>query len=348
MRFNLGAFFLFLFPGQPGAIIAPRQQLDCAQPLIVTATASHFISLLQTTSLTRDRVNSFLVSNNYPHVSVHSTATMPPRRGRGGQAGGAPSPAPDPSPRAQRTGGPSRFSTSYGSPSMYAAARSSTSSSLDGIGSAVRSVRDSNAADGQSRGNQRPSRADSQGARPSNNGGPGAPPPGPPVVPPPLDQQPLRPANNNQRRFLDIYSPLMTVTHETCFVCELHIFFSNLVVQGPHLVYGPRPFNHHANLAGTIQGRLGSCQCRCTLIPRPTGALSRRASSTMVQTLGRRNRRDRREAPQADGMPRHHHMGLISLMTMMMRILCSMIRPAAREDAGTQIRPHDLHRAIGL
>ncbi|KAI7788521.1 hypothetical protein LA080_010855 [Diaporthe eres] len=124
---------------------------------------------------------------------------MPPRPGRGGHAGGTPAPAPNPTPRAQRSGGPSRFSTSYGSPSMYAAARSSTSSSLDGIGSAVRSVRDSNAADGQNGANQRASRADNQGARPSNNGGLAAPPPAPPVVPPPANQQPSGPANNNQR-----------------------------------------------------------------------------------------------------------------------------------------------------
>ncbi|KAG6366614.1 hypothetical protein INS49_000792 [Diaporthe citri] len=157
---------------------------------------------------------------------------MPPRRGRGGHAGGAPSPAPDPSPRAQRTGGPSRFSTSYGSPSMYAAARSSTSSSLDGIGSAVRSVRDSNAADGQNRANQRASRADDQGARPSNNGGPAAPPPAPPVVPPPPDQQPLGPANNNQ------------------------------LAQEPHLVDGPPPFNHHANLAELYRGERALPYCK--------------------------------------------------------------------------------------
>lgn len=252
-----------------------------------------------------------MVSNNYPHLSVHSTATMPPRPGRGGHAGGTPAPAPNPTPRAQRSGGPSRFSTSYGSPSMYAAARSSTSSSLDGIGSAVRSVRDSNAADGQNRANQRASRADNQGARPFNNGGLAAPPPAPPVVPPPADQQPSGPANNNQRRSFDIYSPLTTITHAICFVYKRHIFYSNLVAQEPRLVYGPRPFNHSANLVVTIRDRLDSCQCRCTLIRRLTGVLSRRASSTMEQTLGHRARRDRREAPQTDGVPRHRLLSLI-------------------------------------
>lgn len=62
-------------------------------------------------------------------------------------------------------------------------------------------------------------------------------------------------------------------------------FLSNRVAQKPHLVYAPRPFNHRASLAVAIRGRLGSCQHRFTLTPRPIGALSRRASSTMVQTL---------------------------------------------------------------
>lgn len=79
----------------------------------------------------------------------------------------------------------------------------------------------------------------------------------------------------------------------------------------PRLVYGPRPFNHHANLVVTIRDRLDSCQCRCTLIRRLTGVLSRRANSTMEQTLGHRARRDRREAPQTDGVLRHRLLSLI-------------------------------------
>lgn len=110
---------------------------------------------------------------------------------------------------------------------------------------------------------------------------------------------------------------------------------------------GPRPSNHHANLAVTIRDRLDSCQCRYTLIPRLTGALLRRASSTMEQTLGHRRGRDSRKTPQADGRSRNRLLGLISLMTMMMRILCSMIRPAAQNASTIRIRHHGLHRATG-
>lgn len=186
----------------PCAVTAPRQQQGCAESLTVTATAFNIFLLPQTRTLTSDSLNSFLLINKYRHVPVHSPATMPPRRGGRGNAA---TPAPDPSPRPQRSQGPARMSTSYGSPAMYAAGRSSTSSSLGGIGNALRSVRTSNAADGHNGVNQRPAGADNQNAAPPNNRDPATPPApqpaAPPVVPPAPVQQPFAPANN-QGRFL--------------------------------------------------------------------------------------------------------------------------------------------------
>lgn len=118
---------------------------------------------------------------------------------------------------------------------------------------------------------------------------------------------------------------------------------SNLVVQEPHLLDAPRPSNRRANLAATIRGRLDTCQHRFTLIRRLIEASSRRASSTVGQTLVHLDRRD-----QADGPPRNRlRTSLIPLMTMMMRIHCNMTRPAARGVAEIRIQPHGLHRAIG-
>lgn len=328
-------YFLFLPFWLPWWIIAHRQQQGCAQFLIVTVIVFHSISLQQTRNLTSDRTNSFLVGSQHSHVSVHSTATMPPRRPRGGQAAGAPSPAPDPSPRAQRTPGPSRFSTSYGSSAMYAAARSSTSSALGGIGNAVRSVQEMGAADGQGRANPRPSRAGNQSAQPSNNGGSGDPAP----VPPPRKQQPSGPAGNDQRMFLDIHSP-HTISTTLCVSSTNFTFSTNQAAQGIHPVAGPRLSNHRTNLAVVIRGRLDSCRYRFTRIRRLIGALLRRANSTMVQTSGRPEHRK-----QADGPPRHRILILnplistIPLTTTTRRIHCNMIRPAARL--------HGLHRAIG-
>lgn len=118
---------------------------------------------------------------------------------------------------------------------------------------------------------------------------------------------------------------------------------SNPVSQEPHLVDAPRPSNHRANLAATLRGPLDSCQHRFTLIPRLIEALSRRASSTMGQTLVHPGRQK-----QADGPPRNRvRTSLSPLMTMMRRIHCNMARPAARGVAEIRIRPHGLHQAIG-
>ncbi|KAJ0114541.1 hypothetical protein J7T55_004785 [Diaporthe amygdali] len=132
---------------------------------------------------------------------------MPPRRGRGGNAGGGtPSPAPDSRPRAQRTPGPSRFSTSYGSPAMLTAGRSTTSSSIGGIGNALRNVQNATSADRRTRAAQQAAEGGNQGARPPPNQGPAAPldqgpapPPNQGPVVPPVAQKTAGPATNNQQ-----------------------------------------------------------------------------------------------------------------------------------------------------
>lgn len=140
---------------------------------------------------------------------------MPPRRGRGAPpAGGTPTPAPDSRSRVQRTPGPTRFSSSYGSPAMLAGNRSPISSSaVGGLGNAIRTVQDSTSADRRTRAARRSAEASSQGAHPPPNQnaaapssqGPAAPvsqaPAAPPAAPP--AQQPTAGSvNNNQRRFL--------------------------------------------------------------------------------------------------------------------------------------------------
>ncbi|KAG8168237.1 hypothetical protein KVR01_003926 [Diaporthe batatas] len=106
---------------------------------------------------------------------------MPPRQGRGARSGDTPG-APDPSPRAQRTPGPSRLSTAYGSPAQLAPSRASVQTTNVGMGDAIRSVQQHNP-DAQ------------RGRRSQRNRGSAVPPANPPAPPPqpPLPQPPLPP-----------------------------------------------------------------------------------------------------------------------------------------------------------
>lgn len=152
------------------------------------------------------------LGNKHLGASCHPSAIMPPRRGRGGRAGGTPGPAaPDPSPRAQRTPGPSRFSTAYGSPAQFAPSHASTESSHEGIRTALRSVQDHNPDVQRSKATSRNRGSAAPPAAP-----PALPPALPPAVPPQPPQPPPGPANNNQRMFLDF--PLTMIIRGSQFV----------------------------------------------------------------------------------------------------------------------------------
>ncbi|POS73936.1 hypothetical protein DHEL01_v207670 [Diaporthe helianthi] len=120
---------------------------------------------------------------------------MPPRRGRGGRSGGTPAP-PDPSPRAQRTPGPSRLSTAYGSPAQLAPSRAALQSSYDGMGNALRSVQEDNPDAQRGRGSQRNRSSAAPPASPPANS-PAKLPTVPPALPHQQVQPPPRPADNN-------------------------------------------------------------------------------------------------------------------------------------------------------
>lgn len=161
-------------------------------------------------NLTSYRKTSSLLGNKYLGCSTHLTAIMPPRRGRGGRSGGTPA-APDPSPRAQRTPGPVRASTAYGSPAQLAPSRAAVQSSYDGMGNAIRSVQEHNPDAQRGRANQRNRGSVAPPANPPASPPPN-PPPNPPVASPGLPPQPVRPPPGpaaNNRGMLLVFSLLL-------------------------------------------------------------------------------------------------------------------------------------------